>query len=114
MTIANKFNFANYYNWLFEILFEFEEGSIDMKKLSDRDIFQQRAFAYISEIFFWVWIKKNNLKVKEIDILHLERKYSRKSKLLNYLKRLIPYYIRVAVKRYFKKIKFFLMGLQGF
>ncbi|HGO5856171.1 TPA: DUF4422 domain-containing protein [Mannheimia haemolytica] len=57
-----------YCNWLFPILFELE-GRIDISNYSN---YQKRVFGFISERLFNIWLAHNKVKVKVVDITHLE------------------------------------------
>jgi len=68
MFIMKKELFDSYMKWLFEILFELEK-KID---ISGYDQYQSRLFGFVSERLFNVWIIKNKLSIKELNIVNIE------------------------------------------
>ena len=58
----------DYCTWLFDILFELEKR-VDEKKY---DKFHARFYGRISEILLDVYIYKNNLKFKEINVIDMQ------------------------------------------
>ena len=70
MFIASSVVFDNYCEWLFNILFELEKR-ID---ISEYDDYQKRIFGFISERLFNVYVHRNKLKYKEINIVNIEEK----------------------------------------
>ncbi len=58
----------SYCEWLFDILFELEMR-ID---LSDYSEYESRIFGFLSERLINVWVRKNQLKVKYLDVLETE------------------------------------------
>lgn len=68
MLITTKETYDNYCNWLFDILFEAEK-QID---ISNYNKTEARVFGYMSELLLNVWILKNNLKVKEVNMVNTE------------------------------------------
>ena len=68
MFIMKKELFNAYMTWLFDILFELEK-SIDITKY---DTYQSRIFGFISERLFNIWIIKNQLNIKELNIINTE------------------------------------------
>ena len=64
MLITKKENFDSYCKWLFTIMNELEK----ITDLSKYDDYQKRLYGFLSERLFSVWIKKNNLKVKECEM----------------------------------------------
>ena len=68
MFVMSPEHFNAYMEWLFPILFAIEDN-IDIDGYNSH---QKRVFGYISERLFNVWILKNNLRVKELDIHSLE------------------------------------------
>ena len=67
MILTNKKLFDQYCEWLFSILFELEKRI----KISE-DPYQARVFGFISERLIGVFVKKNNLRVKEVKIAEIE------------------------------------------
>lgn len=60
--------FDEYMDWLFDILFELEKRSdIDLN-----DLYQKRVCAFMAERLQTVWLNKNNLRVKELNILYFK------------------------------------------
>ena len=72
MFISSKEIFNEYYNWLFDILFEVEK-IIDISNYTD---YNKRLYGFLSERLFNVWLEKNNkrLKVKEMPVFNTEEK----------------------------------------
>lgn len=68
MFVMKNIYFQQYCKWLFAILFEVEKN-VD---ISDRDVYQQRIFGFLSERLLDVWIEKNELHYSEVDIIELE------------------------------------------
>lgn len=85
MFITKKEYFDKYMEWLFNILFELEKR-IDIK---DYDNYQARIYGFLSERLFNVWLKKNDLSIKEITML--------KVKEVDMIK-----YYRHKIKKFFK------------
>ncbi len=69
MFIMKKELVNRYCSWLFSILFELE-NRIDFMKY---DAFQARLFGRVSELLFNVWIFQNEIEVKEISTIHMEK-----------------------------------------
>jgi len=61
--------FDSYMNWLFNILFELEKRS----DINMADKYQKRICAFMAERLQTVWIKQNNLKVKELPVLYFKK-----------------------------------------
>lgn len=68
MLICSKQLFDSYCEWLFKILFEFE----DIVDLSDYSKSQKRIFGYVSEILLNVWLIKNQNTVKMFPMINTE------------------------------------------
>ena len=68
MFIMSKENFDNYMTWLFTILFELEKRT----DISPYDSYQARLFGFMAERLFNVWLIKNRLKTKELQVVNLE------------------------------------------
>ena len=68
MFIMKKSDFDDYCQWLFDILFRLEK-EVDLRNY---DAYQSRIFGFLSERLFNVWLKKHNLKVKEIPVINIE------------------------------------------
>lgn len=69
MFIMKKELADDYFSWLFPILDSMYE-SIDLSALTD---FEARLFGRVSEILFNVWLDKNDLKIKEIPFMYMEK-----------------------------------------
>lgn len=84
MFIIKKELFDKYCDWLFCVLFELE-SRID---ISHYDNYQKRVFGFIAERLFNVWIRKNEIKCKEVKVVYLEKQNYIK-KIFNLIKRKI-------------------------
>lgn len=69
MFVMNKALFDEYCSWLFSILFELEKR-ID---IANYNKYEARIFGFISERLFNVWLEKQQLKVKEVPVVNLEK-----------------------------------------
>ena len=69
MFIMKKELADDYFSWLFPILDSMYE-SIDLSDLTD---FEARLFGRVSEILFNVWLDKNDLKIKEVPFMYMEK-----------------------------------------
>ncbi len=69
MFVMKKQLFDEYCSWLFSILFELEKR-IDVTNYSQ---YEARVFGFISERLFNVWLEKQQLKVKEMPVINLEK-----------------------------------------
>ena len=65
MFVMKKEKFDEYCQWLFTILFELEKR-ID---ISNYNQYESRVFGFISERLFNVWLEKQALNTKEIDVV---------------------------------------------
>jgi len=68
MMVMKREKFVALCDWLFMILFEFE-NSIDLKKYKD---YQQRVFGFVSERLITTWIYHHQLKVKELPLIYFK------------------------------------------
>ena len=82
MFAMKKVLFDEYCNWLFSILFELEKR-ID---ISSYNQYEARVFGFISERLFNVWLEKQQLKVKEMPVINLEK--------VNWVKKINKFLIR--------------------
>jgi len=84
MFIMKKFLFDEYCKWLFNILFMLEKR-ID---ISIYDNYNRRIFGFLSERLFNVWLLNinKNIKIKEINIICLEK--------INWGKKLIGFFYK--------------------
>ena len=69
MFVMKKEKFDEYCQWLFTILFELEKR-IDISSYSQ---YEARVFGFLSERLLNVWLEKQKLKVKGIDVVFLEK-----------------------------------------
>lgn len=69
MFVMKKTLFDEYCSWLFNILFELEKR-IDINSYNQ---YEARVFGFISERLFNVWLEKQQLKVKEVPVVFLEK-----------------------------------------
>ena len=82
MFVMKKQLFDEYCSWLFCILFELEKR-ID---ISGYNQYEARVFGFISERLLNVWLEKQQLKVKEMPVVFLEKQNWPK-KIVEFLKR---------------------------
>jgi len=82
MFVMKKSLFDEYAEWVFNILFELEEKVC----IKDYSQYQARIFGFISERLFNVWIHHNQLRIKELNIIHMENENKLK-KHCNFIKR---------------------------
>ena len=68
MCVMDKRKFGEYCEWLFGILFELEK----ITDLTDYTPLQKRIYGFLSERLFNVWLEKNQLKIKKLNIVALE------------------------------------------
>lgn len=69
MFVMKKALFDEYCSWLFSILFELEKR-IEVTNYSQ---YEARVFGFISERLFNVWLEKQQLKIKEVPVVNLEK-----------------------------------------
>lgn len=69
MFVMKKRDFDEYCSWVFDILFELEK-KID---ISNYDSYQGRIYGFLSERLFNIWITKKKLKIKELNVISLEK-----------------------------------------
>ena len=69
MFIMKKELADDYFSWLFPILDSMYER-MDLSGLTD---FEARLFGRVSELLFNVWLDKNNLKIKEVSFMYMEK-----------------------------------------
>ncbi len=77
MMYMRKSLYHQYCEWLFTILFEL------MKQIPYNEYTGQkkRVFGYLSERLLLIWIRKNKLKVKELNVVNTETKVTIKEKI---------------------------------
>ncbi len=66
MFVMSNMMYKRYATWLFDILFEVEKNI----KIPE-DTYHKRIIGFLAERLLNVWVKKNNLKIKEIPILFI-------------------------------------------
>lgn len=81
MFIMKREIFVGYCEWLFKILFELEKN-IDESKYNS---FHARFYGRISELLLDVYLRKNNIKYKEINFIYTE-KINKLEKIFGFLK----------------------------
>ena len=69
MFIMKKELADDYFTWLFPILDSMYE-SMDLSGLTD---FEARLFGRVSEILLNVWLDKNDLKIKEVPFMYMDK-----------------------------------------
>lgn len=69
MFVMKKQLFDEYCSWLFSILFKLEKR-IDITNYNQ---YEARVFGFISERLFNVWLEKQQLNVKEMPVINLEK-----------------------------------------
>lgn len=97
MSYANMFImpqglFQSYAKWLFDILFEMEK----YEDMTGYTIQEKRLYGYLGELLLNVWILKNGLKCKYLDICNIENESASayqvmKAKLILKLKNMVKY-----------------------
>lgn len=68
MMFCRRELFDSYCEWLFDILFELEKY-VDLSTLND---YQKRLYGFLSERLLNVWVMKNELRVKNVNVINLE------------------------------------------
>ena len=68
MFVLKRQHFNDYMKWLFTILFELEKNT----DISAYDNYQKRLYGFISERLFDVWLQKNKLKTKSLDLIYFK------------------------------------------
>lgn len=69
MFVMKKDVLDGYLSWMFEILFELEEG-LDFEKMS---AFEARMMGRLSELMLDMYLRKNNIDYKEIPCIYMEK-----------------------------------------
>lgn len=82
MFVMKKILFDEYCSWLFSILFELEKR-IDITNYNQ---YEARVFGFISERLFNAWLEKQQLNVKEMPVINLEK--------VNWVKKIVKFLIR--------------------
>ena len=82
MFVMKKALFDEYCSWLFSILFELEKR-IDITNYNQ---YEARVFGFISERLFNAWLEKQQLNVKEMPVINLEK--------VNWVKKINKFLIR--------------------
>lgn len=89
MFVMNKALFDEYCSWLFSILLELEKRI----NITNYNKYEARVFGFISERLFNVWLEKQQLNVKAVPVINLE-KVIWVSKICKFLRRKYILYIR--------------------
>lgn len=76
MFITTKRKFDKYSGWLFEVLEKLES----VTDISNYNKAEARIYGYISEILLNVWVDKNNLKIKYIEIIKTNNTFKKNVK----------------------------------
>lgn len=76
MMATSKKLFDEYAEFMFSILFEYENG----KDLTNYDSYQSRIYGFISERLLQVWINHNKLATKELFVVNTEKSISQNLK----------------------------------
>ncbi len=71
MFVMKKEIFHAYCDWLFHILFALESKL----NISSYDAYNQRIFGFVSELLLDVYLEKNALSYKEIDMMFMENEH---------------------------------------
>ena len=82
MFVMKKQLFDEYCSWLFSILFVLEKR-ID---ISSYNQYEARVYGFISERLLNVWLEKQQLNVKEMPVINLEK--------VNWVKKIVKFLIR--------------------
>ncbi|MBN6064965.1 DUF4422 domain-containing protein [Aggregatibacter actinomycetemcomitans] len=69
MFVIKRELFESYCHWLFTILFELE-ATLDV---SNYNPYQKRVYGFLAERLFNVWLLKNEVRLKEVRVVSLER-----------------------------------------
>ena len=96
--VMKREHFDNYCAWIFPILDEIEKN-VDTTGYSKQ---QARVFGYLGERLFNVWLAKQQLKTKELDVVFLERE--------NWIKKGVSFLLRkytAGYSRYSRGRSFF-------
>ena len=62
--ICRKSLYDDYCKWLFDILFELERRIV----IEEEDSYHRRIFGFISEFLWYLWVRHNNIKAKELKV----------------------------------------------
>lgn len=82
MFIMKKELFDQYCKWMFKILLETDKR-IDVKEYNRM---QARAVGYFGEFMLDVWLDRNNVKFKEVDVIFMEKQ--------NWAKKIVVFVLR--------------------
>ena len=69
MFITRKYIFDSYCSWLFSFILEAESEYRKFVDIEELDIKQRRVYGFICERMFNVWLMKNDLRIKELNIM---------------------------------------------
>ncbi len=100
MFIMNWKDFEAYCTWLFDILFEVEKR-VDVSGYRGN---QRRMFGYMSEIILSVWLYKNNIKTKELNVYRYGDDVGKQNRIKLFLKFLRSFVTARLIRSPYKKI----------
>ena len=72
MFVTRRHVFDAYCKWLFSFMIDSVREILSKTSLLKRKAYEQRLPAHFSERMMNVWLMKNHLRIKEIDIVQLE------------------------------------------
>lgn len=95
MMYMKKELFHQYCDWIFDILFEL------MRQIPYKTYIGQkkRVFGYLSERMLLIWIKKNNLRVRELDVVNTEAKVKMGEKIFRRINSYATVYMGIDLRK---------------